>query len=296
MTGVLGWIVTVGGAALVVVALRDIFHTIWRPSGRGGLTRRLMGAVWRIGRRPRTVGPLTGPLGMIAVVLAWVLLITVGWALVYWMHLPGGFVFSGGLDASSRAGPLDALYLSLVTLATLGFGDIVPAAPWLRIAVPVQALIGFALLTAAVSWVLQVYPALTRRRALAVRLSLLRRVDTMRLVADPQSTFAAALLEDLAVGLVQVRVDLTQYAETYYFRDGDADSSLPAMVGVVLDVSDQARCSPVADVRFAGELLAAAVADYLRVVDERFVRVGGSVESIASAYAEDQGQVVVSVR
>jgi hypothetical protein len=36
-------------------------------------------------------------------------------------------------------------------VATLGFGDIVPESEWLRIVVPAQALIGFALLTAAVT-------------------------------------------------------------------------------------------------------------------------------------------------
>ncbi len=76
MTGVLSRSVTAAGA--VLLALRDIFHTIWHPSGRGGLSRRLMRAVWRAGRsqrRRRGFGPLTGPLAMVVVVLAWVLLI-----------------------------------------------------------------------------------------------------------------------------------------------------------------------------------------------------------------------------
>ncbi|MGY1669119.1 potassium channel family protein [Geodermatophilus sp. SYSU D00710] len=296
MTGGLAWLVTAGGAVVVLVALRDIFHTIWHPSGRGGLSRRLMSGVWRVGRRRRALGPLTGPLAMVVVVLAWVVLILLGWALVYWPHLPDGFLFGSTLDPVSRAGLLDAVYLSTVTLATLGFGDIVPSADWLRIAVPVQALIGFALITAAVSWVLQVYPALTRRRALAVRVSLLRRVDTAALVADPQSGLAAPLLQDLAVGLAQLRVDLTQYAETYYFRDGDPDASLPAMLGVLLDLGERAGRSPGVDARYAGELLITAVGDYLRVVDEQFLRVGGSVGAIASAYARDHGQEVAGAR
>jgi hypothetical protein len=296
MTGGLGWLVTSAGAGPVLVALRDIFHTIWHPTGRGGLSRRLMGAVWRVGRRRRELGSLTGPLAMVVVVLAWVLLITVGWALVYWPQLPGGFVFGSSLDPTSRAGLLDAVYVSTVTLATLGFGDIVPAADWLRIAVPVQALIGFALITAAVSWVLQVYPALTRRRALAVRLSLLRRGDTLALVADKQSHLAASVLENLAVGLAQLRVDLTQYAETYHFRDGDPDASLPAMLGVALDLSEQARRAPGAEARYAGELLATAVGDYLHVVDQQFLHIGGSTRAIASAYAQDHGQQVASAR
>ena len=69
---------TGGGAVVVLLALRDIFHTIWHPSGRGGLSRRIMAAVWRVGRRRRALGPLTGPLAMVVVVLTWVVLILLG--------------------------------------------------------------------------------------------------------------------------------------------------------------------------------------------------------------------------
>ena len=115
-------------------------------------------------------------------------------------------------------------------------------------------------------------------------------------MADPQSRLAALVLEDLAVRLAQLRVDLTQYAETYYFGDGDADASLPAMLGVLLDLGEQARRSPGADARYAGELLVTAVGDYLRVVDEQFLHVGGSVGAIASAYARDHGQELAGAR
>lgn len=63
---------------------------------------------------------------------------------------------------------VDAPYLSLVTVATLGFIDIVATAPLLRLLI---ALIGFALLTGAVTWMRQIYPALTRRRVLPLRLA-----------------------------------------------------------------------------------------------------------------------------
>ncbi|TFV79337.1 two pore domain potassium channel family protein [Blastococcus sp. CT_GayMR19] len=227
---------------------------------------------------------------MPVVVVAWVLLILLGWSLVYWPHLPSGFVFGSGLDSSARASWTDAVYLSAVTLATLGFGDIVPADGWLRIAVPVEALLGFPLITAAVSWVLQVYPALTRRRALAVRLSLLRRVDTVGLVAGQRSVLAASVLENLAMSMAQLRGDLTQFSETYNVRDADQNLSLPAMLGVATELTEAARRSAVPDVRHAGELVEAAVGDYLDVVDKQFLRVGGSAQKIAAAYADDYGQ------
>jgi hypothetical protein len=61
-----------------------------------------------------------------------------------------------------------------VTLATLGYGDIVPTSDLLRVLVPLEALVGFALLTAALSWVISVYPALSRRRSLARGATLLK--------------------------------------------------------------------------------------------------------------------------
>ena len=62
---------------------------------------------------------------------------------------------------------VDSLYASLVAVATLGFGDITPTTSWLRILVPLEALIGFAVLTAGLSWVLSVYPVLHRRSSFA---------------------------------------------------------------------------------------------------------------------------------
>ena len=286
------WLITGAGVVVVLAALRDIFHTLWHPSGRSGFSRQIMAAVWRAGRPRRgrrRVSVLAGPLSMVVVVLAWVGFIVLGWTLVYWPHLDDGFFISEGLQETSRGGFPDALYLSMVTVATLGFGDIVPTDEWLRIAVPVQALLGFALLTAAVTWVLQIYPALTRRRALAIRLSLLGRADAVRVLAGEDVPMAANLLEDIAGELVQARVDLTQYAETYYFRDGDASASLAATIGTAVDLAHAAERSPRADLRFAGTLLDLALGDFARLVDEQFLRVGGPPQAVLSAYAADHG-------
>jgi hypothetical protein len=289
---VAGWVVTGVGVVVVLAALRDIFHTLWHPSGRGGVARRVLAAVWR-GGRPRRghrrVRVLAGPLAMVVVVMAWVALIVLGWTLIYWPHLEDGFFISESLPQTARGGLLEALYLSMVTLATLGFGDIVPTEEWLRVAVPLQAMLGFVLLTAAVTWVLQVYPALVRRRVLAIRLSLLRRADAVRVLAEEDVPMAANLLEDLAGELVQIRVDLTQYPETYYFRDGEESASLAASIGTAAQLAYVAQRSPRADMRFAGKLLDTALGDFADRLDEHFLRVGGSPQAVLAAYAADHG-------
>lgn len=284
----LDWSITALGVLVVLVALRDIFHTLWHPSGRGAISSWVMATVWRLGRRRRergAKGVLTGPTALLLVIVVWIALLVAGGALVYAPHIPEGVVFQSGLDVSERSAVLDAVYLSTVTLATLGYGDIVPVSGWLRIAMPLQALVGFALLTASVTWVLQVYPALTRRRALAVRLAQLRAIPHDELLHDPHSSVAAPLLVELAAALAQARVDHTQYMETFYFRDRSEEASLPAMLGVASALADTGRSAPRADVRAAAVLLSGALDDLAVVIDAQFLHVGGGTDDVLAAYA-----------
>ncbi|XXZ47601.1 potassium channel family protein (plasmid) [Streptomyces cavourensis] len=179
---------------------------------------------------------------------------------------PRGFSFAPGLEPSQRAPLLDGLYLSLVTVATLGFGDIVPAEGWLRIAAPLQGLLGFALLTAAVSWVGQIYPALTRRRVLAHRLEAIRRSRGSG-----------------------VRVDLSQRAETYYFHDRDGSPSLAALSSYAADLALAGQRSRAADVRTSATMLATALEELASVLEEQFLKVPGGPMEIFAAYAHDHG-------
>jgi hypothetical protein len=161
------WVVTVFGILLVTVVVRDVFHTLFHPVGHGSIAPQVMKLVWRLLRlfpSGRRIASLTGPLGIAMVVLTWGLTAVLGWMLIYFAQMPDGFSYGSELNPADRNNLLDSLYLSLVTVATLGFGDIVPTSTSLRVAVPLEALFGFMLLTAAVSWVLQIYPALHRRR------------------------------------------------------------------------------------------------------------------------------------
>ncbi|NUS09505.1 MAG: two pore domain potassium channel family protein, partial [Nonomuraea sp.] len=220
------WLVSLVGVGLVLAVLRDLFHTLWHPTRHGGVSRLVMTSMWRLARRsrlrPRMVG-LVGPLAMVTVVGLWAVIIILGWAIIYWPHMPGAFTLTPGSRAAQQPALLDSVYLSLVTVATLGLGDITPGEAWLRLISPLEALVGFALLTATVSWVLEIYPALTRRRVLAIRLALLHRSAPTTEHID--TVAGAALLDSLATEVVRVRVDFTQYAEAYYFHDGEDHSS-----------------------------------------------------------------------
>ncbi|MFB7608171.1 potassium channel family protein [Streptomyces gardneri] len=284
------WFATPLGAVLVLFILRDVFHTLWHPTRHGGLSRLVMVSLWwlsaRLGTRRRPAG-LAGPLGMVTVVALWALTVAVGWGLVYWPHMPEDFSYAAGLVPSEHAGPLDALYISLVTLATLGLGDIAPTSGWLRVLAPMEALVGFVLLSATVAWLLGIYPALARRRALALRLSHVRRSRATAEALD--SDGGAALLDGLTSALSTITVDFLQYAESYYFHDGDENTSLPRQLGYAVGLADQATAARHPDVRLSASVLRRALEDLATVLDERFLRTGGGPDRVFVAYADDHG-------
>ena len=65
------------------------------------------------------------------------------------------------IRAVSRSSVFDALYFSLGTQATVGYGDIVPTSPWIMMSAVLQAMSGLALLLAALSWNLSIGRALS---------------------------------------------------------------------------------------------------------------------------------------
>lgn len=68
-------VLTVLGVAVIVLGLRDMFHTLLHPSGKGAISHTVMALVWKMsGRLHHRFGSAVGPGGMVAVVLLWVLL------------------------------------------------------------------------------------------------------------------------------------------------------------------------------------------------------------------------------
>jgi hypothetical protein len=216
---VTNWAIALVGGLLVAVVVRDVFHTLFHPIGHGSIAPQVMKFVWwllRLFPPDRRIASLTGPLGIALVVLTWGAIAILGWAMLYCAQMPDGFAYSSELNPDGRNEVFDSLYLSLVTIGTLGFGDIVPTSPILRVIVPLEALFGFMLLTAAVSWVLQIYPALHRRRVLALDLSTLREARR----ANPGlgiDTLPTDVLTGFADAVVEARNDFTQYGALTIF-------------------------------------------------------------------------------
>lgn len=282
---------TLLGVVLIGLALRDMLHTLFRPAGGGSLSDALTRLLWGVARHaaPKRLGG-AGPFLLLGVVVMWAVMLVVGWGLIYLPHLPEDFLASPGLA------PVDgsfgtALYVSLVTLATLGFGDFVPTAGLLRLIVPLEALVGFALVTAGISWILSIYPVLSRRRSLATETANLARAGraTGRPLPSGPPADAAAILRDLARAVVQSRNDFAQFPITYYFAASDPGTALPRSLRCLVQWSraaDDASAAP--EVRFAACTLRASLEELADVLRQRHVPSSpGGVDDLIRAYAAD---------
>lgn len=287
------WILTIAGGGLILIALRDIFHTLWHPAGFGALSRIIFSTAWRVTKlanRGSHSSDLAGPVGVLATLGVWALLSALGFGLVYLPHMPDGFYFGSALNPQASSDVIASLYLSVVAMTTLGLGDIQPATPLLRLVVPIEALFGFLLLTAGISWILQLYPALIRRRALARRLTSMARYGAAEVVETGQASIAVQHLEALRGELAAAEMDLMQYGELYYFREARSDLSLAAALPHVTALAAAGAHSSAPEVRNAALMLGDGLAEYLALLRRGFLGDVGDDSATLEAFAKDHQQ------
>lgn len=263
------------GVALIAVVGHDIFTVLFRPGAVSRLSGTIARCVWALlrpaGRRSRTILSLAGPLALSGVIVFWAATLVVAWALIYVPYYPDDYVLAEGTVA--HAPFVGALHVSLTTITTLGSANAVAEPGWLQVLSPVEALIGFGLLTASVSWLLQIYPVLSRRRALAYEIHLL--VDTERRLGidAPQlePSAAAELYAELTSRLIGIERDIVKFPITYYFAETDRRFALSAAMRDLVELADRGASVQHPDaVRLRAAMLQQAADDLATTVSERF--------------------------
>jgi hypothetical protein len=171
------FIYTAAGFVLLALIIFDIYATVLHSSARyGPVGESLNRSVWRVTRavafrlsranRHRLLN-MVGPLLLPLLIVVYVVLLILAFALVYYPHIPGGFGFSAG---HPEPGWVDAFYFSGVALTTVGYGDVVPRAAPLRFLALFESASGLVVISLAITYMLTVYTALERKRAVAVSL------------------------------------------------------------------------------------------------------------------------------
>ncbi|PYP89102.1 MAG: hypothetical protein DMG65_14100 [Candidatus Angelobacter sp. Gp1-AA117] len=220
------------GAALILAALQDLFHTLFHPSARGDISDWLAMRVWRACRTGgRSFLQMAGPTAFATVILYWMISVFLGFALIYRTQLPEGFIYLSGLGPRDFDSFLAACNLSLGSLITLSTGA-VPKSGWVQLLMNIEAVFGFAILTASISWILSIYPVLEHRRTLAHQATLLHfgEMSEGRRLSRVSDSDLQTLFFGLGSQITTARNELSQFPITYFFYERDIQGALAGVL------------------------------------------------------------------
>src|SRR5215217_1390224 len=253
------------GISLILTGIVDVFFTVLHPDGFGFLSSRLykgLFASMRVLTRPlpprfRALGlSMAAPLMVPMIITVWIALVLTGYALIYYAGMTSeSFNFSSpGLEPSLG----EALYISGTAISTLGFGDVTPADGLYQTLAVSEALIGFGILTLAVSYVVGIYGVVQRLGVLGAGL-LHQASDT----AEPLSILAPHFpdgeprdidphIMGLHRSLVELYEGLKRYPVLYYYHSRRAYRSVPYTFRMITGVD---MMTSYIDERFLSESL-----------------------------------------
>jgi hypothetical protein len=272
------------GVLLVAFTLREVFRDLFHPSSRGSLSEFIAGTIFNLFRRfPRLLKD-AGPLSIVLVIFTWAVFVSLGFSLIYWSLPPNYFKIEAGRPPM---GFWPMVYFSLELMTTLGLGDYAPIPTWVRLLAVFEALVGFAILTASVSSIVLVHPALGRMQTLARRISVVVRAkkDGKFSLTEPGAT---RWLEVLAADLVRTRVDLIHFPIVYYFHAAEDHASLPRALPFLVEfVNDVSSNKNNEDLRQSAALVSIALKDLAETLQKRFVQAESSdYEAVFQAYLQ----------
>jgi hypothetical protein len=277
------------GSLIVVLIVWEVFEDLFQPSGTGALSSWIGRRLFRLLRRwPRRL-PLAGPLTVVVVIGTWVALLTVGFALIYAAGFPQDFRTSMGVVPDGRAPVTSMLYFSLATLVTLSFDDLVPDATPLRFVSDVEALIGFGLLTASVSSIVLLYPALSRLRSLARRVSHICAAE-QRTGVPLGGSGSDRILAHLASDVASARISLVHFPVLFYFATNDPEGAIAHWTRDLARFARDAREASEPAVRLAAAVLDEALTDLADLLRRRFLDVPAEDrDAVFDAFARAHG-------
>jgi hypothetical protein len=240
---------TVVGLSILLLVVYDVYATILHARARSGpIGETLNRTIWRIARaisfklsRSRrhrllnTVGPLLLPL----LIILFIALFVLGFALIYYPRMPTHFAVQA--EANSPAW-IESLYFSGVTFTTVGYGDIAPHTTGMRLTALLESASGFALISLAITYLITVYRALERKRAVA--LSFYHQAEEgANVAAFITHHFVSGRFYGLEATMRLATRDLQELLESHvehpvihYFHPVEVYKSLPRVIFLALEI------------------------------------------------------------
>ncbi len=258
--------VTAGVAIVFGIAL-DMALTVLHPTIRGAFSHRLTRGLWRLIRAlsvvtgSRRVLTFAGPLATVALFVSWLGGLWLGFALIY---LPFVDQFSSTVHLVHK-GVFTALYGSASVLTTLGLGDVLPTQNGIRVAVVCEAAAGVATVSAAISYVLSVYPLATQTRAHALYLSDLR-LRSPSAACEYIAATGNTGVSEIHQRLIDGHQSLRRFPVLYYFHPDAEEESVVRLLESATVLCAVARWAPPGEVTPYGFRLAEGLKTTLELI------------------------------
>jgi len=237
------------GGALMALTVLDVFLTVLYARVGTSVFSNLLGrALWRLVRgagrcvphRDRgTVYSFAGPLILAVLVAVWAVLLIVGAALVIYPRL-ADTVRAGGGEATPTTFAA-ALYAGAGALSIVSADNLIPKTRGFQVFYVVCSVLGVCIIPLTLTYVLQIYAALSRRNVTVLRahLATAETGDAAELIAGlgPHGDFADATtwLSNMATGVSDVKETHHLYSLLMYFRFREPYYSVTHLALLTLD-------------------------------------------------------------
>ena len=237
------------GLGILLLVVYDVYASILHARARSGpIGETLNRAVWSItraisfrlsrSRRHRLLNNI-GPLLLPLLIILFIVLFVLGFALIYYPRMPAHFTVQA--EASSPAW-IESLYFSGVTFTTVGYGDIAPHTTGMRLTALLESASGFALISLAITYLITVYRALERKRAVA--LSFYHQAEEgANVAAFITHHFVSGRFYGLEATMRLATRDLQELLESHvehpvihYFHPIEVYKSLPRVIFLALEI------------------------------------------------------------
>ncbi len=248
MSSLTNILLTSAGAVLLILVFYDIHATILRATKQPGPFSTLLNrGLWWIAtrstqnldrRRRHRILSMVGPLLMPLLIAFFILMLLTGFAPIYLPRLETDFKIDSAITPNQF---FQAFYFSGVTFLTIGYGDILPISRATQMFALIEGATGLAIISLAITYLLTVYSALERKRALALKFYHQARqgADISGFIS---SHFARGRFHSLTESLREATRDLQELLESHlehpvihYFHPPEVYKGFPRALFVVLE-------------------------------------------------------------